>query len=112
MAIGCRNSQVTSKVVNVRIERGVESALSQISSRPIQSRAAEVTGGIFSRLTPKQAGVEEAFETRAPIDEIALGELHRGNDDAAAADLTLGEEIARVFDERCVWSQIQFHTGP
>ena len=106
------DAQIAGEVVEVGIERRIESAFSQVVVGPVQSGAAEVARVIFSRRTAEQAGVEEAFEAGAPIDEVALGELNGGNDDAAAADLAFDKQAAGVRQRGCAGSQVEFDAGP
>src|SRR3954471_24248377 len=105
--VGSVHSQIAGEVVEVCIERGVESAFLQRGVLPVHGCAAEVARVIFSRLAAEEAGVEEAFEAGAPIDEVALGKLDGGNNDATAANLSLGKESASVWQCSCALSQIE-----
>src|SRR6478735_1337985 len=66
----------------------------------------------FSRLAAEEAGVEEALEAGAPIDEVALGELNSRNDDPPAADLAFDEKAACVWQRGCARSQVELDARP
>ena len=67
---------------------------------------------IFSRRPAEQAGVEEAFEAGAPIDEVALGKLNSGNDDPPAADLAFDKEAARAWQRCCAGARVELDARP